>query len=129
MSFRSTNFITLHGLIYIPYARHYKPRLVYFFILFPKTIYVLYPLALCMACIQKRPMMARVRYLKFFVIIPLFENRKVSLTQSDDAYLCRGCNFLIFCMRTKSSLSLHEEFKTSLPPKINYSTLTWFCLI
>ena len=35
-------------------------------------------------------------YLKFFVIIPLFENRKVSLTQSDDAYLCRGCNFLIF---------------------------------
>ena len=25
----------------IPYARHYKPRLVYFFTPFPKTIYVL----------------------------------------------------------------------------------------
>ena len=36
----------------IPYARYYKPRLVYFFT--PKTIYVLWPLALCMACIQER---------------------------------------------------------------------------
>ena len=39
---------------WIPYARHYKPRLVYFFTPFPKTIYVLWPLALCMACIQER---------------------------------------------------------------------------
>ena len=38
----------------IPYARHYKPRLVYFFTPFPTTIYVLWPLALCMACIQER---------------------------------------------------------------------------
>ena len=38
----------------IPYARHYKPRLVYFFTPFPKTIYLLWPLALCMACIQER---------------------------------------------------------------------------
>ena len=38
----------------LPYARHYKPRLVYFFTPFPKTIYVLWPLALCMACIQER---------------------------------------------------------------------------
>ena len=38
---------------YVPYARHYKPRLVYFFTPFPKTIYVLWPLALCMACIQE----------------------------------------------------------------------------
>ena len=38
----------------ILYARHYKPRLVYFFTPFPKTIYVLWPLALCMACIQER---------------------------------------------------------------------------
>ena len=36
------------------YAHHYKPRLVYFFTPFPKTIYVLWPLALCMACIQER---------------------------------------------------------------------------
>ena len=27
--------------IKLPYARHYKPRLVYFFTPFPKTIYVL----------------------------------------------------------------------------------------
>ena len=40
--------------ICIPYARHYKPRLVYFFTPFPKSIYVLWPLALCMACIQER---------------------------------------------------------------------------
>ena len=39
---------------YIPYARHYKPRLVYFFIPFLMTIYVLWPLAICMACIQER---------------------------------------------------------------------------
>ena len=39
---------------YIPYARHYKSRFVYFFTSFPKTIYVLWPLALCMACIQER---------------------------------------------------------------------------
>ena len=26
---------------HLPYARHYKPRLVYFFTPFPKTIYVL----------------------------------------------------------------------------------------
>ena len=44
----------------IPYARHYKPRFVYFFTPFPKTIYVLWPLALCMAYIQERPMMARI---------------------------------------------------------------------
>ena len=35
-------------------TRHYKPRLVYFFTTFLKTIYVLWPLALCMACIQER---------------------------------------------------------------------------
>ena len=39
---------------WVPYARHYKPRPVYFFTPFPKTIYVLWPLALCMACIQER---------------------------------------------------------------------------
>ena len=44
----------LNNLNYIPYARHYKPRLVYFFTPFPMTIYVLWPLALCMACIQER---------------------------------------------------------------------------
>ena len=38
----------------IPYARHYKPRLVYFFTPFQKTIYVLWLLALCMAYIQER---------------------------------------------------------------------------
>ena len=38
----------------LPYARHYKPRLVYFFTPFPNTIYVLWPLVLCMACIQER---------------------------------------------------------------------------
>ena len=38
----------------IPYARHYKPRLVYFFTPFSKIIYVLWPLVLCMACIQER---------------------------------------------------------------------------
>ena len=37
----------------LPYARHYKPRLLYFFTPFPKTIYLLWPLALCMACIQE----------------------------------------------------------------------------
>ena len=50
---------------WIPYTRHYKPRLVYFFTPFPKTIYELWPLVLCMACIQERPMMARVRYRKW----------------------------------------------------------------
>ena len=40
--------------IYIPYACHYKPWFVYFFTPFPKTIYILWPLALCMACIQER---------------------------------------------------------------------------
>ena len=39
---------------YLPYARHYKPRLVYFFTPFLKTIYVLWPLALCMVSIQER---------------------------------------------------------------------------
>ena len=38
----------------IPYARHYKPRLVYLFTPFPKTIYVLWPFALWMACIRER---------------------------------------------------------------------------
>ena len=38
----------------LPYARHYKPRLVYCFTPFSKTVYVLWPLALCMACIQER---------------------------------------------------------------------------
>ena len=42
------------GLLKLPYSRHYKPRLVYFFTPFPKTIYVLWPLALCMSCIQER---------------------------------------------------------------------------
>ena len=39
---------------FLPYAHHYKPQLVYFFTPFPKTIYVMWPLALCMACIQER---------------------------------------------------------------------------
>ena len=39
---------------HVPYVRHYKPRLVYFLTTFPKSIYVLWPLALCMACIQER---------------------------------------------------------------------------
>ena len=38
----------------IPFSSHYKPRLVYFFTIFSKTIYVLWPLALCMACIKER---------------------------------------------------------------------------
>ena len=41
-------------LMQLPYACHYKPRLAYFFTPFPQTIYVLWPLALCMACIQER---------------------------------------------------------------------------
>ena len=39
---------------WIPYARHCKPRLVHFFTQFPKTICVLWPLVLCMACIQEQ---------------------------------------------------------------------------
>ena len=42
------------GSICLPYARHYKPRLVYFFTPFPKAIYVLWPFALCTAWIQER---------------------------------------------------------------------------
>ena len=46
--------IVLSAMSTLPYARHYKPRLVYFSTPFPKTIYVLWPLGLCMACIQER---------------------------------------------------------------------------
>ena len=41
-------------MVWLPYARHYKQRLVYFFTPFPKTIYILWALALCMACIQEQ---------------------------------------------------------------------------
>ena len=51
---RLSNVLFTNLISWIRYARHYKPRLVYFFTQIPKTIYVLWPLALCMACIQER---------------------------------------------------------------------------
>ena len=60
----SDTYLNCWAKFQIPYARHYKPRLVYFFTQFQKTIYVLWPLVWCMACIQERPMMARVRYIQ-----------------------------------------------------------------
>ena len=57
--------------IYVPYARHYKPQLVYFLPHFQRPLLCFLRrffqkfLSLCMACIQERLMMARVRYVVF----------------------------------------------------------------
>ena len=41
LTFSSLQYLDKTVRPYPPYARHYKPRLVYFFTPFPKTIYVL----------------------------------------------------------------------------------------
>ena len=65
---------------YLPYARHYKPRLVYFLPHFQRPFFVfkeifsenfvfMYGLYSRAACNQERPMMARVRYLQVLSVL------------------------------------------------------------
>ena len=61
-----------HGQKTITVCAPIKPVICILFTHFLKSIYVLWPLALCMVCIQERVIVARIRYIMMFLKAFLF---------------------------------------------------------